>query len=201
MSRERDVVYVNQASGEAKPEDTQVVAQVEVDEAGMSAEEREGRARIAEFMALPESERKARRADILDRGVMFDRLTVDLPADLHGEWARNDPMSVENMRSLGFWVDETYATKRALHSEGGNANIVGDAIHMVTTKENKKLIDSVQQTRILREQRDPRKSREESTVGLPSELPAFSESKVHEVTASDLRDAVTRSDQQTKIQR
>lgn len=199
MSRERDVVYVNTPGttlDSAAVKSTSDFSDIEI-----SDEEREGRAAIEAFMSLPEAERKARRADVLDRGVMFDRLAVDLPSDLHGEWERNDPMSIENKRSLGFWVDNTYATRRALHSDGSSANIVGDAIYMVTTKENKNLIDAVQRERTIREQRDPRKAPEEVPNGVPSEIPTFSESKVHEVTADDLRDTVARSTKQTAIQR
>lgn len=169
----------------------------------MSQEEIDGRRKISDFMALPEKERKARHAAVLDRGVMFDRLSVKLPNDLHGEWARNDPLYIDHMRALGFWVDDTYATRRALHSDGSSANIVGDTIFMVTTKDNKSLIDKVASERMLREQRNPKIAPEEAEGKgiVPEEIPTFSESSVREVSASELRDAVSRSLSQTKVQR
>src|SRR5690242_7548495 len=41
------------------------------------------------------AERKARLATILDRGFVQDRLTVELPPDVHGEWVRNDPLEIQ----------------------------------------------------------------------------------------------------------
>jgi hypothetical protein len=216
MSRERETVYVNQSGVPIKSQaeidlENARLRAVETADATdnkwkdvvMSDEEKLGRQKIAEFFALPEKERKARHSAILDRGVMFDRLSVDLPADLHGEWIRNESMAIDHMRGLGFWVDETYATRRALNSDGTKANIVGDVIFMVTMKENKRLIDRVHQERVIREQRNPKQQREE-TEGrekVPVEIPVFSESNSRPMTAADIKTALDREAAQTSVQR
>jgi len=169
----------------------------------MSLEEIEGRKKIAAFFSLPEKERKARRAEILDRGILFDRLNVPIPPDLYGEWARNDALYMDHMRGLGFWVDTTYATKRALHSDGSSSNIVGDVIYMVTTKENKKLIEQVRQEQTIREHRSPKQAREEAEGrdAVPREIPTFSESTSRTVSASEIKDVLNRANVQTTVQR
>lgn len=171
----------------------------------MSLEEVEGRKRIEEFFALPEEQRKARIATVLDRGVVHERLKVDLPADLHGEWPRNDPMEIARMRTLGFWIDDTYATRRALHSDGTSANIVGDVIHMVTTKHNKQMIDKVRLEQQLRSARNPKQAIEETDETFEkkpdSVIPTFSESNQRPVNISDVRAALAKADGQTRVQR
>lgn len=88
-------------------------------------------------------EKKARLARILDRGMVADRLSVELPHDKHGEWIPNDKAEIYRMQALGFWVDKEYATKRALHDQGDGASVVGDAIFMVCEKENKEILDEI----------------------------------------------------------
>lgn len=94
-------------------------------------------------------ELRAKLADILSRGIVQDRLTVDLPDDLHGEWVRNDPLEIRRLESLGFKVDDTYATSRAIHSDGTNSAIVGDVIHMICPKQVKEIIDEINHEAII----------------------------------------------------
>lgn len=190
-----------QEQGFQKSEDVDLVQKDE-----MSAEEREGRARMAAFYALPEKERFAKVATILDRGVIFERLKVDLPDDLYGEWCRNDPLEIDRMRTLGFWVDDRYATKRALHSDGTSSNIVGDVIHVITTRQNKDMIDKVkaEQARIAQ---NPRRAPEESdsaygSIARPDPvIPMFSTSSQQVVSAADVKAALGRANNQTRVQR
>lgn len=108
--------------------------------------------KIAERIEKAErGELKAKLASILDRGIVQDRLTVELPEDLHGEWVRNDPLEIRRLETLGFRVDDEYATKRAIHSDGTNSAIVGDVIHMICPKEVKDLIDEIRIERMVRE--------------------------------------------------
>ena len=99
---------------------------------------------------------------ILHRGQYSDALRVEVPDDLHQEWAHNDEMSIDNMRTMGFWVDKTYAQKRAVSSDGPDKGVFMDVISMCTTKENKRLIDKVRNIQRMRDN-DPRSktSREE----------------------------------------
>jgi hypothetical protein len=171
----------------------------------MTDEETIARKRIEEYMALPPDQRKARVAAVFDRGLVHDRLKVDLPPDLHGEWVRSDPFEVDRMRTLGYWLDNTYSTKRAIHSDGTSANKVADVVFMVTLKDNKKLIDQVRLERQLRSMNNPRSSDEDKqfmantaaeTGGI---IPTFSESKQQSVDINDVRAALARADAQTQV--
>lgn len=92
-------------------------------------------------------ERKARIARVLDRGITADRLSVSLPNDMYGEWVSRDPVEIDRKRLLGFKIDDTYAVNRSLHSDGSSAPTIADVIFMVTTMENKHLIDAVKRER------------------------------------------------------
>jgi hypothetical protein len=98
-------------------------------------------------------EERARRKALLiqsfDRGVIHDRLTVPLPADMYGEWCRNDPLEIDRLRTLGFEIDREHATNRSLNDDGSGAAIVGDVIFMTTSRENKDLIDEVRMEKFL----------------------------------------------------
>lgn len=224
MSKEREVVNVTPGTrikseaerlaeavqlnqGDGKSEDVQVPNGLLEITDDMSEEEKEGRRKINEFRSLPIEEQVARRATTLDRGILHDRLKVELPEELHGEWCRNDPLEINRMRSLGFWVDDRYATKRSIHSDGSSANVVGDAIHMCTTKDNKKLIDAVQMEQSRRAQGLSKVEREEeefahNTARDTGEIiPTFSDSRARTVTAADVRKAVATAEAQTRRQR
>lgn len=101
---------------------------------------------------MSRADKKARAVRILERGIVADRTTVEnLPPHLHGEWVERDPLAIERKRALGFWVDKEYATKRSLHSEGGNEmSVVGDAVYMVCLKEDKEIIDEVRYEQYIR---------------------------------------------------
>src|SRR3990167_2789201 len=90
---------------------------------------------------------KARIARVLERGLTADRLSVDLPNELIGEWVPRDIIEVDRKKALGFWIDTEHAKDRALHSDGAGGAIVGDVIFMVTTKQRKALIDAVKRER------------------------------------------------------
>lgn len=158
---------------------------------------------VDEYRALSREERKARLATVLDRGVVHERLKVDIPPHLHGEWVRRDPMDVDRMRTLGFWVDNQYATKRAIHSDGTSGNVVADVIFMVTTRDNKELIDEVRLEQQLRSARNPKEATEEMLEkhGVPGIIPTFSESKQHSLNMNDVRAALAKADGQVKVQR
>ena len=79
---------------------------------------------------LTKEQVKARFVSILDRGITNDRYAVPLPPDVHGEWALNKAQDIDRMKSMGFEIDLTYATDRALHNDGTGNPIVGDTIFM-----------------------------------------------------------------------
>lgn len=91
------------------------------------------------------AERKARIAQVLERGIVVTRLAVDLPNDLHGEWVRNSGEDIQRMKLLGYDMDSKHATNRALHSEGDGKSIVGDCIFMTCSREEYDLAQEVKQ--------------------------------------------------------
>lgn len=96
-------------------------------------------------------ELKAKLAAILDRGIVEDRLTVDLPSHLHGEWVRNDPLEIKRLETLGFTIDREYANKRSIHTDGSDSAIVGDVIHMICPREIKEVIDEIRHEQVIKQ--------------------------------------------------
>ncbi len=150
---------------------------------------------------MSREERKALKARVLERGIVMDRTNVPLPPHLHGEWVHKDPIEIDRKRALGFWIDgqeghEAYCTaKRSLHSDGSSVPMVGDVIFMVTTKENKELIDEINAENFQRmhgkpgetvtTQREERGYRTQvEAAGLPT--PVIEESKAREVQKAEL---------------
>lgn len=85
----------------------------------------------------------------LERGVIHDRLKVDLPPHLHGEWVRRDPIEVEAMKAYGFVVDDKYSVGRSTNSDGTKTGQVADVVFMVCPREVKDLIDEVKHERFV----------------------------------------------------
>lgn len=118
---------------------------------------------------LTREERKARIAAVLDRGITNDRLKVDLPEHLHGEWINRDPAEIMRMQALGFEIDTQYAPKRALHNVGDSSAVIGDVVFMTCSKEVKELIDEVAKEQFLITNGDPSiKHRRHQKGDLPS---------------------------------
>lgn len=97
---------------------------------------------IADNKELRE-EKKARLARIQDRGLANQRLDVELPSHLYGEWVPNDKLEIYRMQSLGFVIDDKYAVKRALHDQGDGRSVVGDAVFMVSSMEDHQLLEEI----------------------------------------------------------
>lgn len=149
------------------------------------------------------AQRKARLAVLLDRGLISDRLTVELPPELHGEWNRNDPLDIQRLRTLGFEIDTKYAPARALHNDGTGSAVVGDVIFMTTSRENKELIDEIRHEQFLASN-SPRKAREEKQfeerIGKETggQIPTFTDSVQRTVRKEEIMAALTEVDAQTK---
>lgn len=105
----------------------------------------------------PESreQRKARLATVLERGYVADRLKVDLPDDKYGEWVPDDPAEVHRMEILGFEIDSQYGLKRSLHGDATPMTKIGDVVFMVTSKENKELLDEIKEEQFERRHGKP----------------------------------------------
>jgi hypothetical protein len=144
---------------------------------------------------MTRAEMKARLVQVLERGIVHDRMLVPLPADVHGEWARNDPLEIARMQTLGFEVDYEYAPRRALHSDGTGAAIVGDVIFMTCPRIIKEVIDEIRHEQFIR-LNAPSQTKEDKEMiantlrSTGSEIGAFSESTTHIATEDDIRDTV-----------
>lgn len=154
-------------------------------------------------------ELKAKLAAVLDRGVVQDRLTVDLPDDVYGEWVRNDPLEIRRLEILGFKVDKKYATKRAIHSDGSDSAIVGDVIHMICPREVKEVIDEIRLEQTLKQHakrkvgnRELNREEEEFLVNVANEgddkVVAYTSSTERPVTRGSLASALNEVDSQIK---
>lgn len=151
-------------------------------------------------------ELKARLAAILDRGIIQDRLHVELPEGIHGEWVRNDPLEIRRLKGLGFVIDEEYAPSRAIHSDGTNSGIVGDVIHMIVPQEVKDVLDEIIHENIIRTHTKRRVGRVDlnkedlefmsSSAGESSVTP-YSSSTEKMVTPNDINDILNSIDDQT----
>lgn len=157
---------------------------------------------------MSRTEKKARAARILDRGITADRTMVEnLPSNLHGEWVANDPLEIHRMKILGFQIDDKYAIKRALHSEGGDSmSIVGDAVFMITDKENKEVIDEVRYEQYIRMHgtraqkaelnlaQDGVKEEKEFKAQVGAiDLPIIEESKITQARKDEITDALQKT--------
>lgn len=94
--------------------------------------------------------RKAKLAQVMDRGYLNDRLNVKelLGVDKHGQWVRNDPQEITRMKQLGFELDNELG-KTSLHGDGKGNAIIGDVILMTTPRENYELLQEIEQERFL----------------------------------------------------
>lgn len=163
-----------------------------------------------EFAGLSRQERKAKLARILERGIVHDRLHVELPPDLHGEWIRKDPLEIKRMQTLGFWMDTEYAPKRALHSDGTGAAGVGDVVYMLCERERKEIIDELRHDQLIKMNGKPgdvnAKSKEELEFEANNkretggEIQGVFESKTHSARARDVADALQKIGEQTAPQ-
>ena len=162
-----------------------------------------------ETSRLTPEERARRKAMIvtaLERGVINDRMKVELPPELHGEWVRRDAFEIEQMRRLGFEIDTKYATSRALNTDGTGAAFVADVVHMITPRENKELIDEVKHEKFLEMHSKKGKDKEEKEYasGVRAEtsgiIPTDLESRTREARKEDISAALQAMDAQTKPQ-
>ena len=151
------------------------------------------------------AKRKAFFVTALDRGVIHDRLKVDLPPHLYGEWVRRDKFGIDELKGLGFWLDSEYSESRSLHSDGTKVGQVADVVFMVTTRENKELIDEVKHERFLathakrgantaKEEKDFATAVQEGTDG---EIKTLIESKTRPASADDVAAAIGAMSAQT----
>lgn len=92
--------------------------------------------------ALSRSEKKAKIAQLLRRGLVNSRLEVsDGDPNKYYCWVREHDPDIERMHTLGFEI-ETEAGK-GTHGAGDNRRRIGDVILMSTSKDNYEIIQEV----------------------------------------------------------
>jgi hypothetical protein len=112
------------------------------------SEPREVDAGDAAVSPISRAEKKARLAAVLDRGYINYALdTGFVDPSKHAEWVRYDTIIIAEMKAKGFEIYHG-THPNALHSAADGTIRVGDTILMVTTKEQKELLDEILQDRI-----------------------------------------------------
>jgi hypothetical protein len=106
-------------------------------------------------------QKKIRLMSVLDRGASSERLNVDLPPHLHGEWVPLDDVSVYEKERLGFSIDKEFAPKRALHSKGDGKSIVGDCVYMTCLREDYEIMLEIRDDQYLKANRKGSVQKEE----------------------------------------
>lgn len=137
------------------------------------------------------AEKKARRAKVYDRGVIGDRLHVELPPHLYGEWVPNKLTEIHRKEGLGFQIDTEFAHKRALHDKGDGASYVGDVVFMTCSREDKEIIDEIRRERYdaTHNPKSGRQKEERDFLNTAPEGPAVA-SRVNKTTPKDITNAL-----------
>lgn len=126
MSEERPVLHIPKMGG------TQTIGVTKAKEIASNIDE------------LNDAELEARLSKVLERGIIIDRTTVDLPAGVYGEWVCSDDADIVRMQLMGFEIDKKYAVKRSSHADGtGETAQIGDIIFMTCPQRVKDTIDKV----------------------------------------------------------
>lgn len=103
-----------------------------------------------------------RLVSVLGRGFTYDRLAVDLPADIHGEWVHESEVSA--MKVIGFELDKKYAVGQSTETRADGAAKVLDVVFMTCPKRHHELIQKAKDIIKERRQGDPRKPHREITM-------------------------------------
>src|SRR6266516_5700834 len=144
------------------------------------------------------ADKRARFVRVLERGYTVDRMHVDLPADLHGEWVPVD--QVDRWETLGFMIDKTHAPQRQLHAQGDGSAHIGDTVFMTCSKEDYDLMQEIkhemfvmmhgspdEKKRLQQKEEKEFTSVVEQSVGLP----VIDESVERQVHKSEIKEALT----------
>src|SRR2546430_6314158 len=144
-------------------------------------------------------EKKAKFVRVIERGFTVDRLHVDLPDNLHGEWVPED--QVDRWQLLGFEVDHEHAVKRQLHPAADGSARVADVVFMTCSKEDFELMQEVKQEifvkthgspkqkeRLMQQEEQDFKNTVENKIGLP----VIDEGIAREAKKDAIREAIKR---------
>ncbi len=122
---------------------------------------------------------RAKAARVVTRSFLIDRLNVELPQDVYGEWVADNPVSIAEAQAMGFEIDKDYATKNKLHSNAAGEAKVGDVVFMTMPKWMKEELDILKKQEYDRHHGVRGKPAEEAEYArnISRETPLINESK------------------------
>ena len=177
MSDERSVLHVPSMTGKG-------TSTIGIEKARKLADNQEE-------MSL--ADKKAIIARVLERGIIIDRATVDLPDHLYGEWVSEDPTEISRMQLLGFELDSKYAVDRATNADGTGVAKIGDVVFMTAPMEVKEIIDAVRGEMYARANPTSDKQKEESDFARQADkagLPVIDEGDFDSAREDQIRSAL-----------
>lgn len=136
---------------------------------------------------------KARVVRVLDRSFVVDRLHVDLPPDLWGEWCPNEPWEILRYETLGFSIDKEHATKRKLNDTGDGKAVVGDVVFMTQPKWQHDILEKEKQNIYNKTHLQKRQKEEkdfEGNVKSLGDVPTIVASEHSNVPGSQIRESL-----------
>lgn len=153
---------------------------------------------ILEAIVESRSDKRARLVEIYERGIVGDRLHVDLPSDKVGQWVVNDTMAVHRMEGLGYSIDREFAPKRKLHDKGDGASYVGDVVYMIADRETREIIDEIKKERYERLNNPQRQKEEKDFENLnrsntSAGIGTLNESKAHAARKAEIESALNKT--------
>ncbi len=90
--------------------------------------------------------KKAKLAQVLERGMVSDRLVVKDPdPEKHYEWCRDTEVDIDRYKGLGFELEMGKGS--GLHGKGDGRKVVGDAILVSCSKENFEILEELKEER------------------------------------------------------
>lgn len=164
MSEERPVLHVPKMGG------TETIGLSRAKEIASNVEE------------LTDAELEARVTRVLERGIIVDRTTVDLPPEVYGEWVSDDAAEISRMQLLGFEVDTKYATDRSTNSDGVGVAKIGDVIFMTCPQRTKDVINRVREK--IYERANPKIGRQKEEKDFAQSMGSIKEAKLPVIDAS-----------------
>lgn len=173
MSEEREVMHIPKVGG---------TEHIGLNKAREIAENKE---------ELTDAELEARLTRVLERGIIIDRTTVDLPPGVYGEWVSDEAAEVSRMQILGFELDTKYAVDRSSHgSASGDVAKIGDVVFMTCPQRIHETIVRIQKMRYDRANPKAGSQKEEKDfkqrMGKETNMPVIDESVQSSAEASDI---------------
>ncbi len=144
------------------------------------------------------ADKKAIIARVLERGIIIDRATVDLPPGMYGEWVSEDPTEISRMQLLGFELDSKFAVDRATNANGTGVAKIGDVVFMTAPMEVKEIIDAVRAEQYARANPTSDKQKEEKDFARQADkagLPVIDEGNVDSAREQQIRSALAATKQ------